>query len=105
PPQVKAPGSRPPQENEPGAHAVIAPVAPPPPKNRERYRKITAAEWEARERPRQLLENILRRQVETCEDQRKALRQEARKGPSPYEWAAEIAPSHADALMMRRTQD
>ncbi len=26
-------------------------------------------------------------------------------GPSPYELAAEIAPSHADALLMRRMQD
>ena len=71
----------------------------------KRYPNITAAEWEARERPRQLLENILTRQVETCEAQRKALVKESVKGPSPYERAAEIAPLHPHALLMRRMQD
>ena len=74
-------------------------------KNDQRYPSITAAECEARERPRQLLENILRRQVEICEEQRKALLRESVKGPSPYERAAEIAPTHPNALLMRRTQD
>ena len=64
-----------------------------------------AAEWEARERPRQLLENILTRQVETCEAQRKAILKESLKGPSPYERAAEIAPTHPNARLMRRMQD
>jgi hypothetical protein len=71
----------------------------------KRYPNITAAEWEARERPRQLLENILRRQVETCEAQRKAILTESMKGPSPYERAAEIAPTHPNARLMRRMQD
>jgi hypothetical protein len=70
-----------------------------------RYPKITAAEWEARERPRQLLENILTRQLETCEAQRKAILKESVKGPSPYERAAEIAPTHAHAPLLRRMQD
>jgi hypothetical protein len=70
-----------------------------------RYPRITPAEWEARERPRQLLENILTRQVDTCQAQRKAAREESRKGPSPYERAAEIAPTHPDARLMRRMQD
>jgi hypothetical protein len=48
---------------------------------------------------------ILRRQAEACEAQRKSLLKESLAGPSPYEFAAEIAPSHADALLMRRTQD
>jgi hypothetical protein len=69
------------------------------------YPKITPAEWEARERPRQLLENILKRQVEACEHQRKALLRESVKGPSPYERAAEIAPTHPNARLMRRMQD
>ncbi|MGD0223683.1 MAG: hypothetical protein ABSF71_15225 [Terriglobia bacterium] len=69
------------------------------------YPKITPAEWEARERPRHLLENILKRQVEACEQQRKALLKESVKGPSPYERAAEIAPTHPDARLMRRMQD
>jgi hypothetical protein len=71
----------------------------------KRYPNITAAEWEARERPRQLLENILRRQVEICEAQRKDLLKESLKGPSPYERAAEIAPTHPHARLMRRMQD
>jgi hypothetical protein len=70
-----------------------------------RYPKITPAEWEARERPRQLLENILTRQMETCKEQRKAILKESVKGPSPYERAAEIAPTHPDARLMRRMQD
>ena len=44
-------------------------------------------------------------QAEACEAQRKALLKESLAGPSPYEFAAEVAPSHADALLMRRTQD
>ena len=71
----------------------------------ERYPHITAAEWGARERPRHLLENILKRQVEICEAQRQAVLKESVKGPSPYERAAEIAPTHRNALLMRRTQD
>ncbi|MFZ0962219.1 MAG: hypothetical protein WAO35_15070 [Terriglobia bacterium] len=73
--------------------------------NVKRYPRITPAEWEARERPRQLLENILTRQVEICAAQRKTAREESRKGPTPYERAAEIAPTHADARLMRRMQD
>jgi hypothetical protein len=71
----------------------------------ERYPSITAAEWEARERPRHLLENILKRQVEICEEQRKAVLKESLKGPSPYERATEIAPIHPNARVMRRMQD
>ena len=74
-------------------------------KKDRQYPRITPAEWEARERPRQLLENILTRQVETCEAQRKALLKESLKGPSPYERAAEIAPTHPNARLMRRMQD
>jgi len=43
--------------------------------------------------------------AEGCEAQRKALLRESLDGPSPYEFAAEIAPSHADDLLMRRAQD
>ena len=66
---------------------------------------FTPDEWEARERARHLLENILRRQVEICEEQRKAILKESVKGPSPYERAAEIAPTHPNARLMRRMQD
>jgi hypothetical protein len=74
-------------------------------KQDRRYPHITWAEWEARERPRQLLENILTRQVEACESQRKALLKESLKGPSPYERAAEIAPTHPEGTHLRRMQD
>jgi hypothetical protein len=70
-----------------------------------RYPKITPAEWESRERPRQLLENILTRQVEICEARRMATLKESRLGPSPYERAAEIAPIHSSAPFMRKMQD
>jgi hypothetical protein len=119
-----APDSRPPHERPQDMQAEVAPefnpahADPSPPAGQpikvgatqlaekdKRYPNITAAEWEARERPRQLLENILTRQVETCEAQRKAAREESRKGPSPYERAAEIAPTHPHARLMRRMQD
>jgi hypothetical protein len=71
----------------------------------DRYPKIAEEDWKPRERARKLLRNILSRQAEACEAQRKTLLRESLAGPSPYEFAAEIAPSHADALLMRRTQD
>jgi len=71
----------------------------------DRYPTISEEDWPARERARKLLRNILSRQAEACEAQRKLLLKESLAGPSPYEFAAEIAPSHADALLMRRTQD
>jgi hypothetical protein len=66
---------------------------------------ISSAEWEAREPVRQLLEHILSRQVELCEAQRSATLRECLTGPSPYERAAEIAPTHGTATLMRRMQD
>jgi hypothetical protein len=71
----------------------------------DRYPKIAEEDWKPRERARKLLRNILSRQAEACEAQRRALLKESLADPSPYELAAEIAPSHADALPMRRTQD
>jgi hypothetical protein len=71
----------------------------------ERKPKFTAAEWEARERPRQLLGNILKRQVEICEAQRSAALKESVQGPSPYERAAEIALTHPGARLLRGMQE
>jgi hypothetical protein len=71
----------------------------------DRYPKIIEDDWKVRERARKLLRNILSRQVEVCEAQRKALLHESLAGPSPYELAAEISPVHAEALLMRRIQD
>jgi len=69
------------------------------------YPRITAAEWEARERPRQILENILTRQVEICEAQRQAILKDSLAGPSPYERAAEIALAYPDAARMQRVEE
>jgi hypothetical protein len=110
-----APDSSRPKERQQDAHAGVAldfrpahadpKVGATEEQEDERYPKITAAEWQARERPRQLLENILTRQVESCEAQRRAILKESLKGPSPYERAAEIAPTHPNARLMRRMQD
>jgi hypothetical protein len=64
--------------------------------------RFTPAEWEARERARQLLENLLTRQVEIYEAQRKAILKESLAGPSPFERAAEIALAHPNAALMQR---
>jgi len=116
PPPVRfAPGCGGPQEGQPVPSQVRSESEPRTPtiedaanaqaKKDRQYPRITPAEWEARERPRQLLENILMRQVETCVEQRKALLKESLKGPSAYERAAEIAPTHPNARLMRRMQD
>ncbi len=73
--------------------------------NEAPYPRITAAEWEARERPRQLLENILRRQVQICAAQRQALLKDSLAGPSPFDRAAEIALAHPDAALMQRMEE
>jgi hypothetical protein len=51
------------------------------------------------------LENILTHQADLCEATRQACLREAVSGPSPFERAAEIAPTPAEALAMRRMQD
>jgi hypothetical protein len=80
--------------------ALDAPAAPVRP-----YLNITEQQWEARERARQLLENILTRQVESCETQRQTLRRESLAGPSPYELAAEVTPGVHEARCLRRLQN
>jgi hypothetical protein len=114
-----APDYGPPREDQPGDEATDADVTPASSRSQgsqqeagvteeerdRRYPRITAAEWEARERPRQLLENILKRQVEICEAQRQDILKESLAGPTPYERAAEIAPTHPNARLMRRMQD
>ena len=62
-------------------------------------------EEEAHERARQLLENLLTRQVELCEAQRSAILQESLAGPSPYERAAEIALAHPNVALMQRMEE
>jgi hypothetical protein len=69
------------------------------------YPKVSRAEWEARERPRRLLQHILARQAEICEAQRSAILKDSLTGPSRYERAAEVAPVHPNAPFLRRMQD
>ena len=112
-PRIGPDSSQPPKSSEaqfegsgagPRTPPIQAPVVIEVPKEK-RYPRIGAAEWEKRERPRQLLENILKRQVEVCEVERKITLKESLKGPSPFERAAEIAPTHPNAKLMRRMQD
>jgi hypothetical protein len=93
-----APASSQPHGNQQDAGATEAEEEGPPSDS-------TSAEWEAREPERQLLEHILSRQVEICEAQRNATLRESLTGPSPYERAAEIAPTHRNATLMRRMED
>jgi hypothetical protein len=71
----------------------------------DRYPSIAEEDWKPRERARKLLKNILSRQAEACEAQRKALLKESLAGPSSYELAAEMAPGNDESLLLRRTQD
>jgi hypothetical protein len=105
PADLKAGATNAPADPPQSSGQTLKVAAPQPEEKDKRYPNISAAEWEARERPRQLLENILTRQMETCKGQRKAILKESVKGPSPYERAAEIAPTHPDARLMRRMQD
>lgn len=116
PPQVRvAAASSQPQEGPQvplQVHSATDPRTPERPgsavieaKKKDPYPNITAAQWEAREPVRQLLEHILTRQVEICEAQRLATLKECVAGPSPFERAAEIAPTHSNAALMQRMQD
>ena len=74
-----SPPGRPKPEGAGDAENTAPPVQPVVPwveEQARRYPQITSEQWEARERPRQLLENLLRRQVEACEARRKTIRQE-----------------------------
>ena len=105
---------QPPAHRDPGVQdegagrpegAPETPVPPSPKPKPDPYPHITDEQWGAREPVRQLLENILAHQAELCEAARQACLREAVSGPSPFERAAEIAPTPAEALAMRRMQD
>ena len=74
-------------------------------KQSKSYTYFTAAEWEARERPRQLLENVLNRQVENCETQRKANLKDLVSGLTPFERAAEIGPDQIRTPLMLKMEN
>ena len=69
------------------------------------YPDITAEQWEAREPVRQLLENILTRQVEIFEAQHHNLLRQCLAGPSCYERAAALAPTLPNTKLMQRMED
>jgi len=66
---------------------------------------ITEVQWEKREPVRQLLENLLRRQVQLFDDQHRALMREVLQGPSPQERAAEVTPTHSNSPILQRMED
>ena len=67
--------------------------------------EITEEEWAAREPVRQLLENILTRQVKIFEAQHRDLLRQCLGGPSPYERAAEIVPTDPSAQFLQKMED
>jgi len=85
------------QEGQPGEGGTAPEVNP--------YPHITEDQWAAREPVRQLLENLLTRQVEIFEAQHRELLRESLAGPSPEERAAEIVPSDPQTKLMQRMED
>ena len=77
------------------------PAPPPQPKGPQ----LRPEEWTKREPVRQLLENLLARQAELCKAERTTLLRQCVAGPSSFERAAEIAPTHSKARLMQRMQD
>jgi hypothetical protein len=100
-PYAPQPETRPGSTLTPESADGTAPAEPPP----NPYPHIENQQWEEREPVRQLLENILTHQAELCEAIRHACLKELVSGPSPFERAAEVAPTPAEALAMRRMQD
>jgi len=98
PPADGAPASRQPQEGQQDAGGTQAEEIDP-------HSKITEEQWEAREPARQLLENILTRQVEIIEAQHHDMMRQCLAGPSPQERAAEIVPTHPNSKLMQRMED
>jgi len=92
-------------EDQPSDRHLENDAAPSAPDPANPDPNITEAEWQAREPVRQLLENLLTRQVEIFDAQHRDLMRQVLAGPSIYERAAEIAPNHPDALFMQRIED
>jgi hypothetical protein len=93
----------------PGSESPIpspeSPIASPEAEEGDPHPDITEEEWQAREPVRQLLENILSRQVQIFEAQHQDMLRECLSGPSPYERAAEIVPTHPNTKLMQRLED
>ena len=69
------------------------------------YPHIPEELWEAREPVRQLLQNLLTRQVQIFEAQHEDLMRQSVAGPSVHERAAEIVPTHPNSKLMQRMED
>jgi len=69
------------------------------------YPEVTEAQWQAREPIRQLLENLLTRQVQLFESQHHELLRQSVKGPSPYERAVEIVPTHPETRLVQKLEN
>ena len=95
------------QEQNGGSQAAPRPpeIKKPDPPPEPKGPQLSPEEWAKREPVRQLLENLLARQADLCEAERTALLRLCVSGPSSFERAAEIAPSHSNALLMQRMQD
>jgi hypothetical protein len=85
--------------------AEVAPAETAEARARRLHPKITEDEWDKREPVRQLLENLLIRHAELCQVRGIALLRESLNGPSPFERAAEIAPTHPNVRLMQRIED
>ena len=88
----------PPEEN--AARGGLGPLS-----SKALYAQITDDEWTAREKSRQLLENLLRRQVEIFDAKRQTLLEEIAAEPSCYDRAADLTPTHPDYEVMQRFED
>ena len=77
----------------------------PCPDFRALYPNVTEEQWEAREPVRQLLENLLSRQVRIFDAQHHDLMRQCLAGPSPCERAAEIVPTNPNTDFMQRMEN
>jgi hypothetical protein len=71
----------------------------------EGYADVTEEQWAAREPVRQLLENLLSRQIEIFDAKHREMLRQVVSGPSPQERAAEVAPTDPNELLLRRLED
>jgi hypothetical protein len=73
--------------------------------SKARYPQITDDEWAVREPLRQLLENLLKRQVEIFDARCQTLLKEIAAEPTCYDRAAELTPTHPDYEVIQRFED
>jgi len=89
----------------PSEQALTVGSAPPEADESKPSPDLTEEQWEAREPVRQLLENLLSRQVEIFDAQHHDMLRQCLAGPSPRERAAEIVPTHPNSELMQGMED